>query len=345
MKPRTLRVLMVTPAWRGSLGFFCQRAFEQMGHQVQVFDYRREALGEGYDSTVAVDWFRIMRNKLGIARMNWRLRQGVAQLAPDLILVIKGELIEPNTVRSLSQESKAAVILWYPDAASYLTKHSYRRIAQGMACYDVTFLCDPAHVPETLRSTIRRVEFLTFACDPEFHHQVPLTVEEQARYGSRICFVGNSHGSGSLRNSTLTALSDYPLTIWGREWERTSLAKTGSATLRSPAYGDEMLKVYSGSEIALNRSFNHYLIFRNFEVPACGPLLVTEDVPELERFFHPGKEVVAFHDISDLRQELDYYLAHPDEAQAIAKRGQHRARAEHTFVHRMEELLNKVFRS
>ncbi|MFQ6100778.1 MAG: class I SAM-dependent methyltransferase [Anaerolineae bacterium] len=50
MRPRTQRVLLVTPAWKGSLGFFCRRAFEQIGYQVRVFDYRREALGEGYDS-------------------------------------------------------------------------------------------------------------------------------------------------------------------------------------------------------------------------------------------------------------------------------------------------------
>lgn len=343
MKPRTQRVLLVTPAWKGSLGFFCRRAFEQMGHQVRVFDYRRDALGEGYDRAVRAGWLRVLHNKLGIASMNRRLRRVVAQIAPDLVLAIKGELIEPNTVESLSRKSGAAVTLWYPDAGRYLTKRSYRRITQGMAHYDVTFLCDPGNVPEILRPTIRRTEFLTFACDPEFHHRVLLTAEEQAHYGSRICFVGNSHGSGSLRNSTLAAIRDYPLTIWGNGWERILLAKINSAALRGPAYADDMLKVYSGSEMALNLSFDRYLIFRNFEVPACGPLLVTEDVPKLESFFRPGEEVVTFHSIGDLRQKLDYYLARPGEAQSIARRGQRRAHTEHTFIHRMNELLDKVF--
>ena len=103
--------------------------------------------------------------------------------------------------------------------------------------------------------------------------------------------------------------------------------------------------VYSGGEIALNFSYDRYLIFRNFEVPACGPLLVTEDVPELERFFDPGKEVVVFGSLGDLREKLDYYLAHPGEAQDIARRGLGRAHTEHTFVQRMGELLDKVFRT
>lgn len=345
MKPRTQRVLLVTPAWKGSLGFFCRRAFEQMGHQVRVFDYRREALGEGYDRAAQASWLRVLCNKLGMASMNRRLRLVVAQFTPDLVLVIKGELIEPSTVKSLIERSSAAVALWYPDPSRRLTEQSFRRIAQGMGHYDVTFLCDPAHIPETMGPTIRRSEFLTFACDPEFHHQVSLTAEEQVRYGSQICFVGNWQGAESPRASMLPALSDYPLTIWGRGWERISLAETGSATLRGPAYADDMLKVYSGSEMALNLSFDRYLIFRNFEVPACGPLLVTEDVPKLESFFRPGEEVVVFHNVDDLREKLDYYLAHPDEARAIAGRGQHRAHTEHTFVRRMEELLSEVFQS
>lgn len=343
MSSKTLSVLLVTPAWRGSLGFFCRRALEQMGHRVSVFDYRRQALGEGYASRGPAGLVRIMRNKVGVALMNRRLRQAVDRLGPDLVLVIKGELIQPSTVEALSQGSGAAVALWYPDVSLYLTKRSYRRIAQSMAHYHATFLCDLANLPKTLGPTIRRKEFLTFACDPEFHHQVPLTGEERARYGSRICFVGNSHGRGSPRDSTLAALSNYPLAVWGNGWERVPWPQEGALILRGPAHAEHMLKVYSSSEIALNFSFARYLNFRNFEVPACGPLLVTEDVPELARFFRPGEEVVAFQDVSDLRQKLDYYLAHPDQAQAIARRGRRRAHAEHTFVHRMTELLNRVF--
>jgi spore maturation protein CgeB len=345
VKPGRLRVLMVTPVWKGSLGFFCQRAFERMGYDVGVFDYRSEALGKGYRALGPPGWLRIVRQKLGMALMNRRLRQVVAQFAPQLVLIIKGELVEPDTVRLLRQSGGAAVTLWYPDPSRRLTERSFRRIAEGMAHYDVTFLCDPAHVPETLRPTIRRAEYLTFACDPEYHRQVSLTAIEQIRYGSPICFVGNWQGSESPRASMLPALADYPVAIWGRGWGQTPLSEAESAVLRGPAYGDEMLKVYSASEIALNFSFDHYLIFRNFEVPGCGLLLVTEDIPELQMFFRPGEEVVTFHHTDNLRQKLDYHLAHPGETKAIAEQGQRRAYAEHTFVHRMEELLDKVFRT
>jgi len=340
------RVLLVTPDERGSLGFFCQRAFAKMGQITQVFNYRAHVFGTDYLQARPrmPRWLRILRNKPRVLLMNRRLCQAVSRFAPDLVLVIKGELIEPSTVQALAGRGRSPVVLWYPDASRYLVKHSYRRITRGMAFYDATFVVDPLNLPAEIKPSIRRLEFLTFACDPDFHHRVQLTSRERARYESHICFVGNSHGSGSPRNTSLLALADYPLAVWGLGWEHTPLAEVSPTILRGPAYAGEMLKVYSGSEVALNFSLDRYLIFRNFEVPACGPLLVTEKVPELEAFFQPGWEIVVYNDLEDLRHTLDHYLAHPKEAAAIARRGGERARTEHTFVRRMEELLGKVLR-
>src|SRR5690606_37623917 len=78
------RVLIVSPMNVGSLGFFCRRAFERLGYTVEVFDYRREALGENYDRTVRAGLARILRNKVRVALMNRRLGKVVEREAPDL---------------------------------------------------------------------------------------------------------------------------------------------------------------------------------------------------------------------------------------------------------------------
>ena len=343
MNPDQGAVLLVTPNWEGSLGFFCQRALTQLGFEVRVFDYRQEALGDRYRAHPSKGPLRLVRNRLGVALMNRRLLRTVEEYAPGLILVIKGELIEPYTVKALADKSSSVVVLWYPDASGYLIKRSYRRIAEGMAYYDISFLCDPEHVPSHVRPRIRHQEFLTFACDPEFHRPLKVSTAEKERYASKICFVGNPHGTHSLRDQTLMALHDYPLAIWGKSWEQTPLGKRYPSLLRGPAYGQEMLKVYSSSQIALNLSFARYIIFRNFEVPACGALLMTEDLRALRDFYRLDEEVVAFRNTDDLRAKLDYYLEHPDEIELIAQKGQQRTYAEHTFVHRMKTLVHKAF--
>jgi spore maturation protein CgeB len=49
--------------------------------------------------------------------------------------------------------------------------------------------------------------------------------------------------------------------------------------------------------------------------------------------------VVTYRDLDELRRQLDYYLAHPDEARAIGRNAQRRALKEHTLRHRIEEML------
>jgi spore maturation protein CgeB len=66
---------------------------------------------------------------------------------------------------------------------------------------------------------------------------------------------------------------------------------------------------------------------RPFEVTACGAFLLTDVVPELLEFFHPGKEIGTFHSAHTLRRAITYYLEHDDERRAIARAGLERSGA------------------
>jgi spore maturation protein CgeB len=63
---------------------------------------------------------------------------------------------------------------------------------------------------------------------------------------------------------------------------------------------------------------------------------------DLGALFKPGEEVVAFRDLGELRRQLDYHLAHPDETRAIGANARRRALAEHTLRHRLEEIMFAV---
>jgi len=67
--------------------------------------------------------------------------------------------------------------------------------------------------------------------------------------------------------------------------------------------------------------------------------LLTDRKDNLGELFEIGKEVVAYSTAEEAAELIQYYLAHPDEAQAIARAGQARTLREHTYRHRMEELV------
>lgn len=83
---------------------------------------------------------------------------------------------------------------------------------------------------------------------------------------------------------------------------------------------------------------------RNFEVPACGTLLMTQDAENLRDFYVPGKEIVIYKDNKDLLEKIHYYLAHPEEREAIAKRGYERTVRDHSIEKRWNEVFSTIGR-
>lgn len=78
---------------------------------------------------------------------------------------------------------------------------------------------------------------------------------------------------------------------------------------------------------------------RVFDVPACGAFLLTDHRVQMERLFEPGREVVFYIDPEEIPDMVRHYLAHPQERRAVAQAARVRVLAEHTYVHRMGQLL------
>jgi spore maturation protein CgeB len=78
---------------------------------------------------------------------------------------------------------------------------------------------------------------------------------------------------------------------------------------------------------------------RLYEATGVGTLLVTDRKDNLGDIFDVGKEVVAYGSREEAADLIHYYLAHPEEAEAIAKAGQMRTLRDHTYKKRMEELI------
>ncbi len=108
-------------------------------------------------------------------------------------------------------------------------------------------------------------------------------------------------------------------------------------------WGLDMYRALARSKVTLNRHItvaeNNANNMRLYEATGVGSLLITDRKDNLGEIFEVGKEVVAYSSQEEAAELIRYYLAHPDEAQAIARAGQARTLREHTYRHRMEELV------
>lgn len=108
-------------------------------------------------------------------------------------------------------------------------------------------------------------------------------------------------------------------------------------------WGLDMYRALARSRVTLNRHINvaenNANNMRLYEATGVGSLLITDRKDNLHELFEVGKEVVAYSSKEEAAELINYYLAHPEEAEAIARAGQARTLREHTYRKRMEELV------
>ena len=82
---------------------------------------------------------------------------------------------------------------------------------------------------------------------------------------------------------------------------------------------------------------------RTFEICAAGAFQLTDIREDLAKHYTPGIEIETYTSQEELLEKIDYYLAHEEEREAIALRGLKRTLKEHTYEHRMDQMLNIIF--
>ncbi len=92
-----------------------------------------------------------------------------------------------------------------------------------------------------------------------------------------------------------------------------------------PRWGTDMYEALASARIVVNANIDipggEGPNMRLFEATGCGAFLLTERQHNIEVFFEPGVEVETFSSPSEMLDKIYYYLAHPEEREAIAARG------------------------
>jgi len=160
-----------------------------------------------------------------------------------------------------------------------------------------------------------------------------------------VSFVGGLdpgvHGAGTRLLERLA--DEVEIDIWGYRAEALPPDSPILRRYRGRAWGLQMYEVLARSKIALNRHIDAADGYANnmrlYEATGVGALLLTESRKNLKDLFAPGQEVVAYEDADDLVEKIGRYLQDDVNRCRIAAAGQARTTSEHTYKHRIEELV------
>jgi hypothetical protein len=134
---------------------------------------------------------------------------------------------------------------------------------------------------------------------------------------------------------------------------RRSVARRFPANVHPPVSDDELVTLYSRSEVSLGflevydghdptQPVTQHLHLREFEAPMCGALYCTGYLDELAEHFEPDQEVVVYRNQHELLDKVRFYLAHPAAAEQVRAAGLRRALAEHTYQRRFQTLFRTL---
>jgi len=110
-------------------------------------------------------------------------------------------------------------------------------------------------------------------------------------------------------------------------------------------YWSEMPKVFRASKINLNFTIPNIksgIPLRIWDVLGSGGFLLTNYQAELPYYFEEGRDLVCFDGVDDLREKVGYYLTHEDERQEIARNGYEKVREKHSYIERIQTILDTV---
>ena len=159
-----------------------------------------------------------------------------------------------------------------------------------------------------------------------------------------VSFVGSVSVDHQQRIALLEAVAErYDLQLWGSRPQTLPASSPLHRCFQGEVWGTEMYQVLRRSRITLNSHIDlagrEAGNMRLFEATGVGAFLLTDFKDNLDTLFEPDREVVAWRSIGDCLSAIGRYLVDHDGRAAIARAGQTRTLAQHTYHQRAREIL------
>ena len=337
--------------WWGSDARALAQALRRLGHSVLDIDeedyvpWRWQGIGP-----------KVVRRLFGrvwIDDYNQTVLQQAASSYYDFVLVYKGNLLKPETVRHLRGSGKP-VFNFYPDVS--FQDHG-PNIPRTLRLYDCVFTTKSYHGDREKRLFgMRKLEHVRHGFDPEVHRPLPWSSELARHYECDVSFVGCWSPEKEERILYLLRRSNgINVRVFGMGWKYAcgEFKQRMGPNLRPGVFGDELAIVYGASKVNLGLlscaksepTLRDQTTARTFQIPATKAFMLHEDTPEVRSFFKDGEEVLLFSSNEDLVDKIDFALKEPTLRDAIRERGYERCMREaydySSAAHRISSYFEK----
>ena len=153
--------------------------------------------------------------------------------------------------------------------------------------------------------------------------------------------------TGSYRNGLVKLLKPFePIIVGDRGWRE--ILGAGFRLHSELNYYSHLPFFYNLTTISFNatsRQMKQGVNQRVFDVPACKGLIITDWTKQLEDLMEPGQEIIAYRDGTEIPELIDRATRDREFHKRIAENGYHRVLSEHTYCHRLKQMIDTMKRN
>ena len=339
------KVLVIGPSFHyfnESVG----RAFRALACEVRTF---------AYDNPIhPYNWYNKIRYKISRckddiveqARVRFRpqLEACYDQFRPDLVFIMNGDFVLPETMKHFRSGSKVAI--WMFD--------SVKRVPASERCMplaDAMFCYEQDDIPYLRQKLGIDAAFLPQAADTALYFRTEEPSARRARQKYDIVFAGDIFHSARRREIIQSVVGHYPnlrIRVWGmyKPWFKNPvkwlLRERRDIYMNCNATAAQLNQDYNDARIVLNIHNEQQTNGANpkvYEICASGAYQVCDANPYIESLF-PDGQVGLYHNEAELFSLIDYALSHDMTEASDAARQM--VCAGHTYISRMRYVLDAL---
>ncbi len=324
-----------------SLHYFT--AMVKLGHDVFAFNphyFQTGSLGEK-----VMNKLRRGPSPSRIARSNQTFLELTRKNSFDLVFVMAENYLSAEVIRQVQKDSNGRTRFAYHShdnvfSAGIVKPNDFEATLKAV---DFLFTTKSQNVKRYQQLGQVNSFYIPSAYEPACHRPVP-AAESRLPRDYPVSFVGTFDGS---RIPDLAAAGWDRTFVWGNGWTRwTEFGRHRDHITPVAVYYLEFADVIGRSQCSLGllrAEAEDRHTQRTFEIPACGGLQFAPRNDEILGMFEDGKEIVCFSSPDELREKLDYYLAHETERKKIAAAGYRRCTTgKNTYADRVHQMLQIV---
>ncbi len=259
---------------------------------------------------------KALDKKLTLFRPSLVLIADLFYLSEDVIAVLK------------NHKDTLKIVHWIGDFFD-------QRLTKTSHIIDQYYFTDSGLLEDAKTIGLTQSSYLPLAFNPDL-----FKLPKQENRINDLLFIG----AWSTNRENLIRQVNQPMTVVGKGWDK--IQDTHHNVIGKNVSNKQVAKLYQQHACVLNiinsGNIKNGLNMRCFEAPACGAVLITDNVVDLQYCYTQGSEVLSYRRPDELSEIYRNLRNDPTQTTKIKINGNIRAVKQHTYAQRVRKITSEI---